>query len=210
MPSYLADPSACNREGNDYQQLKQQLLEDVLSEVLHMLSDMKPEVIAEVTDRVIRQTEGQYESRIHSLEGEVQELKKDMGKALRRLSNLQTADKYEARIRQMEKQVQELKKAMDKGPEPEDAAFMPSQRVGKSKPNEFPGLDNIKVRVGLHYGGWIFYQNPLMADHLYMVREDGTENTQLSDCPVLLPEVKHGYLCFRDYDYKDHKIKIPE
>ena len=31
----------------------------------------------------------------------------------------------------------------------------------------FPGFDDIRVKMGLHYNGWIYYKNPLMGECLY-------------------------------------------
>lgn len=57
--------------------------------------------------------------------------------------------------------------------------------------------------------GWIYYKNSEMGDFLYRVREDGTENTQLTDYSVFSGfSVSNGYLHFQDCDFNMRKIKL--
>ena len=75
-------------------------------------------------------------------------------------------------------------------------------------------IDVSKIYGGFKYNGWIYYLNEEMGDFLYKVREDGGENTQLTDYSVSTwPRfsIKNGYLCFADKkDMNDRKIKLED
>ena len=74
----------------------------------------------------------------------------------------------------------------------------------------FPGMDDYSVRIGLHYNGWIYYANPLMGKCLYRVRENGTDNTQLTDYSVTgVFKVKSGKLILiDDINLDTHEISL--
>ncbi len=62
---------------------------------------------------------------------------------------------------------------------------------------------------GFHFNGWIYYQNKRQANFLYKVREDGTENTQLTDYSILDDfSIKDGYLYFLTASLNTSKIKL--
>ena len=74
----------------------------------------------------------------------------------------------------------------------------------------FPGMEHGCIKIGLRYNGWIYYANPLMGDSLYKVRENGTDNTQLTDSSVLSYsfKVKNGKLVFQDFESHQHEISL--
>lgn len=71
-------------------------------------------------------------------------------------------------------------------------------------------IDVSKIYHYFEFNGWIYYSNRKMGDFLYRVREDGTDNTQLTDYSVFLGscKVSNGYLHFADCDFNDRKIKL--
>ena len=60
------------------------------------------------------------------------------------------------------------------------------------------------------YKGWIYYPNKRQGNFLYKVREDGTENTQLTDYSIFSNHftVKDGYLYFHTDSFNTSKIKL--
>lgn len=85
------------------------------------------------------------------------------------------------------------------------------------------GLDGIKKKITTHkidvsriyggfkYNGWIYYPNEEMGDFLYKVREDGSQNTQLTDYSIRSYfSINNGYLYFRDNKWNDRKIKLED
>ena len=75
--------------------------------------------------------------------------------------------------------------------------------------NKAARIDVSRIYDGFKFDGWIYYPNENMGDFLYKVREDGSENTQLTNYSVIgLFKVSDGYLIFSDADYNDRKIKL--
>ena len=64
--------------------------------------------------------------------------------------------------------------------------------------------------LGFHVNGWIYYQNERQGNFLYKVREDGTENIQLTDYSIYSNHftVKDGYLYFHTDSFNTSKIKL--
>ena len=70
-------------------------------------------------------------------------------------------------------------------------------------------MDDIDF-LGFHVNGWIYYQNERQGNFLYKVREDGTENIQLTDYSIYSNHftVKDGYLYFNTDAFNTSKIKL--
>ena len=70
-------------------------------------------------------------------------------------------------------------------------------------------MDDIDF-FGFHVNGWIYYQNERQGNFLYKVREDGTENIQLTDYSIYSNHftVKDGYLYFHTDSFNTSKIKL--
>lgn len=72
-------------------------------------------------------------------------------------------------------------------------------------------IDVSRIYNGFKYNGWIYYPNKEMGDFLYKVREDGSQNTQLTDYSIRSHfSINNGYLCFWDNNLKDRKIKLED
>ena len=70
-------------------------------------------------------------------------------------------------------------------------------------------MDDIDF-YGFHFNGWIYYKNERQGNFLYKVREDGTENIQLTDYSIYSNHftVKDGYLYFNTDAFNTSKIKL--
>lgn len=113
-------------------------------------------------------------------------------------------DKYEQRFKQLEQKISNMERNFQGG----DL---------KASTNKFNGNTSIKaaridvsrIHNGFMFDGWIYYRNKNMGNFLYKVREDGSENTQLTNYSVIgCFKVSDGYLNFSDADCKNRKIKL--
>lgn len=115
----------------------------------------------------------------------------------------QVIGRYEQRIQRLEQRVQQLEQEKNSGA-PKDR----NASAGNA-PKKTVRVDVSRIWDGFRFGGWIYYPNKNMGDFLYKVREDGSENTQLTDYSVVSNfSISDGYLCFWDTDLRDRKIKI--
>lgn len=110
--------------------------------------------------------------------------------------------KYSKRISQLEARISNFEKV-----EISQKESVVSKQTNNKATNRIDvsrlGYSTFKVN------GWIYYTNSEMGDFLYRVREDGTENTQLTDYSVFADfSVSNGYLHFEDCDFKRRKIKL--
>ena len=69
--------------------------------------------------------------------------------------------------------------------------------------SDYPRVNISEILEVFRCNGWIYYINQNMGNFLYKVKENGTQNTQLTDYSIMPNfSVKNGYLCF------DRKIKL--
>ncbi len=144
--------------------------------------------------------------------------------------------RYEERCCMLEKQVKEMQRKIDKlekdqsqgvgrgvSEEADFASLWEETRLMHEKLNKETKKRQQRVEVGMseffpgincfQYNGWIYYANKKMGNYLYRVREDGTNNQQLTDfsvgCLVHIDmRVKNGLLHFKDDDYNEHTIRV--
>lgn len=115
--------------------------------------------------------------------------------------------RYASRIVKLENRISELERRVN------DAQEVPMRQktsVASQGTAKKINLRGIYVR-GFQVDGWIYYPNEKMGDFLYRAREDGSENTQLTDYSVLKPDrVEGGYIYYRDGTCKERKLKLSE
>ena len=144
--------------------------------------------------------------------------------------------RYEERCRALEKQVKEMQRKIDKlekgqsqgvgrsvSEEADFASLLEETRLMHERLNEETQKKRQRVEVDMsrffpgsncfQYNGWIYYANKRMGNYLYRVREDGTNNQQLTDFSVksyvhISMKVKNGLLYFEDDDYQVHTIRV--
>lgn len=88
---------------------------------------------------------------------------------------------------------------------------MEQVQTGSKKKITTRKINVSRIYNGFKYNGWIYYPNEEMGDFLYKVREDGSENTQLTDYSVWSGfSIKNGYLCFQGKDRNNRKIKLED
>lgn len=117
-------------------------------------------------------------------------------------------DKYEQRFEQLEQKILKMERNLQSG------ALSNNVKVNINNSNRKVSKKTARINVSRIYGGfkfdgWIYYPNEDMGDFLYKVREDGSENTQLTNYSVSGHfKVSDGYLYFCDKNLKDRKIKL--
>lgn len=183
----------------------------VLKEVKAALSDMKPDIINKISNNIKRELEPLY-------------------KDIEQKSKANSIRANE-RINELENRMTALEKLLTKSSS--SSAINGSPIVKSSSASAIQGTGLIKcgseyiikpdknarkveIRDGrvngnyssVRFDGWLFYNNHDMADFLYMVREDGYYNTQVTDYRVWSVEVSKGYVCFDDCNYNEIRAKI--
>lgn len=117
-------------------------------------------------------------------------------------------DKYEQRFKQLEQKISRMERNLQSGDLSDNIRANTNNSNGNVS-NKASRIDVSQIYNGFKFDGWIYYLNENMGDFLYKVREDGSENTQLTNYSVIgLFKVSDGYLNFSDADYKDRKIKL--
>jgi len=117
-------------------------------------------------------------------------------------------DKYEQRFKQLEQKISNMERNFQGGDLSNNTKASTNKFNGNTS-NKAAKIDVSRIYNGFMFDGWIYYPNKNMGDFLYKVREDGSENTQLTNYSVIgLFKVSDGYLNFSDADYKNRKIKL--
>lgn len=117
-------------------------------------------------------------------------------------------DKYEQRFKQLEQKISKMERSLQSGNLSNNTKVNTNNSNGNVS-NKAAKIDVSRINDGFKFDGWIYYPNENMGNFLYKVREDGSENTQLTNYSVIgLFSVSNGYLNFSDADYEGRKIKI--
>lgn len=184
MPEDSVKGSAKRRNDPVPEELYEKIYNDVMSEVQKNLSQMKPQLVREIADMAAQKVAEAYEKKIHILEQKVSLL-----------------------MSQMKSLQKPIKPLTPPSPTPSVSVAPPSALSPTSEKKD--RIDVSRIYGGFRFDGWIYYANRDMGDFLYKVREDGSENTQLTDYSVMSRfSIANGYLSFRDADYNDRKIKL--
>lgn len=111
---------------------------------------------------------------------------------------------YSARIHALESRIAKLEQQLsDKGMEQVQDSIKEEITTHK--------IDVSKIYNGFKYNGWIYYPNEEMGNFLYKVREDGSQNTPLTDYSIFSDfKINYGYLCFQDGNFRDRQIKLED
>ena len=113
---------------------------------------------------------------------------------------------YASRIERLEDRISELERRIS------DAQKTPvRQKTSTGVADTAKKIDTSRIHAEFRFDGWIYYRNGNMGNFLYRVREDGSENTQLTDFSVSLFTtmwVEGGYLYFEDERLKERKLKL--
>ena len=114
--------------------------------------------------------------------------------------------RYSSRIGKLESRISELEQYVS------NAQSTPVQKeapTGTARHSKKIDMSKLEIRIGFRFDGWIYYMNDDMGKFLYRVREDGSENTQLTDYSVsLVKRVEGGYLYYLDGTYNEKKLKL--
>jgi len=113
--------------------------------------------------------------------------------------------RYASRIGKPENRISELER---RASDAQEATVRQKTPIGS--PSTAKKIDTSRIIYSaFHFDGWIYYPNKNMGNFLYRVREDGCENTQLTDYSVeLVARVEGGYLYYLDGTYKERKLKL--
>lgn len=187
----------------DYREIVQTVTQQVTANIVRQLGDMKPDVEQEIADAVFKSIDSIIYPKIQSLETRIANLqsqlsKNDTSSLQRQLNDLQT------RISNLERQ-----KALSGN---NSSSY--SKPVTSVSSSSNKALLNESLRcINKRYNGWIIYINRNQGDFLYKIREDGSQNTQLTDYSVkIIIGFKSGMLNstveISDSNYDHHTIKI--
>ena len=114
--------------------------------------------------------------------------------------------RYASQIGRLENRISELERCVS-----DARKDLARQRALFGSVNTAPKIDTSRINsfLALRFDGWIYYPNENMGNFLYRVREDGSENTQLTDYSVsYCKRVEEGYLYYLDGNYDDRKLKL--
>lgn len=187
----------------NYREIVQTVTQQVTANIVKQLGDMKPDVEQEIADAVFKTVDSIIYPKIQSLESRIANLqsqlsKNDTSSLQRQLNDLQT------RISNLERQIASSGN--------NNSSYSNPVTPVPSSSNQTL-LDKIRFWQHKNYNGWIIYVNENQADFLYKIREDGSQNTQLTDYSVsLIKGIKSGMfsstLEIVDSNYQHHTIKI--
>lgn len=115
--------------------------------------------------------------------------------------------RYASQIGKLENRVLKLERHIN------DEQTVPTQQkksTGTSNAKGKIDVQKINSVYKFRFDGWIYYDNRDMGGFLYRVREDGSENTQLTDYTVHLAgcKVARGYLYYDDAEFNEKKFKL--
>ncbi len=187
----------------DYREIVQTVTQQVTANIVRQLGDMKPDVEVEIADAVFKTVDSLIQPKIQSLETSIANLqnqlsKNDTSSLQRQLNDLQT------RISNLERQ--------NASSGNNNSSYLnPVTPVSSSNNQDL--LDKIQFWQHKNYNGWIIYVNENQADFLFKIREDGSQNTQLTNFSVMLIRgIKSGMfsstLEIVDTNHQRHTINI--
>lgn len=169
--------------------------------------------VREIYDAVLEEVKEEFEKLKPQLEEKVV---KDVVMKLNAKEIIDTIAQYERRIGQLEKKIESLDKMIleIRSQISKESVSIGSnaQRVDIcSKNDKYIYMEMPEIVHGYKFNGWIYYANSEMGDFLYKVREDGTENQQLTDYsinPYLRFHVENGKLYFWDAASRECSIEL--
>lgn len=187
----------------DYREIVQTVTQQVTANIVRQLGDMKPDVEVEIADAVFKTVDSLIQPKIQSLETSIANLqnqlsKNDTSSLQRQLNDLQT------RISNLERQ---------NASSGNNNSSYSNPVTPVSSSNNQDLLDKIQFWQHKNYNGWIIYVNENQADFLFKIREDGSQNTQLTNFSVMLIRgIKSGMfsstLEIVDTNHQRHTINI--
>ncbi len=115
--------------------------------------------------------------------------------------------RYASQIGRLENRISELERRVSNS---QNDPVQQKASAGSSPAAERIDAERVSCQYGaFRFNGWVYYPNKEMGDFLYRVRDDGTENTQLTDYSVwTVNRVEDGYLYYDDKHFKERKLKL--
>lgn len=171
---------------NDVREIYDAVLEEVKEEIEKLKPQLEEKVVKDVVMKLnakeIIDTIAQYERRIGQLEKKIESLDK--------------------MILEIRSQISKESVSIGSNAQRTDICSKNDKRIDMKKPD---------IEDGYKFNGWIYYANSEMGDFLYKVREDGSENQQLTDYSIessCVFRVENGKLYFWDAAFRECSIEL--